>query len=130
MILFHRVAILVSLAISAPSHAIDWSEAETRGVLFGNRMVFGGCVRNSGEPKLDVRKAVLRAGANMSRTDNLMVSGEEHAVRKDGATVLISTIHERSEKRLGALHVVYEESATIDGESMMCALVAESEGEK
>ncbi len=108
----------------------DWLNAEG-GVLVGLTMGFSGCSPATSLSDQEARrKAILRAQANISRTKQLWVSGEEHVrTDPDGNSRYDMTVAESTGAFLRPVTVVNEAVTNIENVPHLCVLVVENNKE-
>jgi hypothetical protein len=119
-----RIAAVLMLVVTssmANDDDRDWIAAES-GIRVGSTKAFAGCTPSSTEADENVQKiAILKAQANIARSRNIDVSGEEH-ISGDHYS---NTISEISASTIHPLSVIEQELALIDGRLNLCVLVVE-----
>lgn len=105
---------------------VDWVQSE-RGVPVGNTTAFSGCSPAASiSDQLARKSAILRAQANIARTKQLAVSGEEHLTTdQHGDTHYDMTVSESTGAFLHPVSVVNEEITKLDDVQYLCVLVVE-----
>ncbi|MGA8864886.1 MAG: hypothetical protein WB444_13875 [Gallionella sp.] len=108
-------------------HCTDWINAEG-GIPVGLAMGFPGCYPATSLSDQEARrKAILRAQANISRTKQLWVSGEEHVrTDPDGNSRYDMTLTESTGAFLRPVTVVDEAVTNIENVPHLCVLVVEN----
>lgn len=112
--------------VTAWAEPIDWRRAEG-GVSFEQTIAFSGCapVQSFADHKA-YKVALLKAQANIVRTRNIEVSGEEHMTTGlQGNVDYKRIVSETSSAFLDPLIVVNQEIIVIDNVRQLCLLVIE-----
>lgn len=99
----HMAVVMLVCGVTTWAEPIDWRRAEG-GIPFEQTIAFSGCApAQSVADQKAFKVAILKAQANISRTRNIEVSGEEHL--RDHADVCHSAGARRVEQKLfGRLH--------------------------
>ena len=113
--------------VSAWAEPVDWIRAEG-GIPFDQTIAYSGCSpATSLADQKAYKVALLRAQANIARSRNVMVSGEEHlAAGQQGKTDYKMIVYETSSGFLNQLAVVNQEITKIDNVRQLCLLVIEN----
>lgn len=111
------------LCITAPALSADWTEAE-EGVQENGQMAFPGCApAESIVDKKALKIAILRAQANVARSQSNVVSGTEQLLIGKNKDQYKVTIYETNEAYMNKVSIIDRKMAQIDGLEQLCVLI-------
>lgn len=124
--LFMFVALAIATCSMQVANSFDWTTAEA-GIPVGLTMGYSGCSQaNSLSDQSARSRAILRAQANISKTKQLSVSGEEQIkTDQNGNSHYDMRVSESTGAYLHHVTVVNEEITNIDNVPHLCVLIVE-----